>query len=86
MKSKRKFLGYGVFFSSMWDKENWQFSELAGLHVTPTAAMETFNGRTTHCLNRETRKVFDTTRLNVRRFDNPHFVLAKEIKNLKLPS
>lgn len=77
MKKKQFFLGYGVFYAPHWKMSDWQFGEEAGICDTKEEAMETFNRRTTHCLHRETRRIFESTLLNVGNYDRPQFISAR---------
>lgn len=80
-KPHPKFLGYGVFTGVYWGRQikNWQFETVVGIQPTRQAC-DGADRLITHCLSRETRKIYSTTKLNIGHHNSPHFVKASNLK------
>lgn len=71
----RKLLGYGLFCGVYWSRKSMRAWQLEG-GLQPTKA-DAECVRTSHCLSREVRRIYNVTRVNVGHHSHPPFEPAE---------
>lgn len=77
---KRKLLGYGIFCGVYWGEtsmKRWQFESIVGICKTKEECFK-LDRRILHCLSRETRRIYNTTKLNIGHHCHPSWVTAED--------
>jgi hypothetical protein len=77
----KKLLGYGLFCGVYWGRESMKAWTLErGLLCQTREEAESI--RTTHCLSRETRRVYTTSKVNIGHHSNPVWVMGNSLQRL----